>query len=139
MLSIHFNALINTFHHVPVHSFQCTYRHVSPCFCPFISTHLSTRFTMFLSIHFSALIDTFHHVPVHSFQCTYRHVPPCSCPFISMHLSTRFTCSSQLFFFTEFLNHFRNSTFYWRLPSKFFKKNFVSSGRKTLFLRNFPK
>jgi hypothetical protein len=29
-LSIHFNALIDTFRHVPIHSFQCTYRHVSP-------------------------------------------------------------------------------------------------------------
>jgi hypothetical protein len=35
-------------------------------------------------------------------------------PFISMHLSTRFTMF--------LLNHFRNSTFYWRLPSKIFNK-----------------
>ena len=44
--------------------------------------------------------------------------------------------------FTEFFNHFRNSAFYWRLPSKLKKKkkeNFVYSGRKTSFLHNFPK
>jgi hypothetical protein len=38
------------------------------------------------------------------------------CPFISVHLSTRFTMF--------LLNLFRNRTFYWRLPSKFFNKTF---------------
>jgi hypothetical protein len=36
------------------------------------------------------------------------------CPFFSLHLSTRFTMF--------LLNHFRNSTFHWRIPSKFFNK-----------------
>jgi hypothetical protein len=68
------------------------------------------------------------------------------CPFISMHLSTRFTMFLATFlrvlsftFLMEFFNHFRNNTFYWRLPSKFFQKNFVCSGFKTSFSNNFPK
>ena len=62
------------------------------------------------------------------------------CPFISIHLSTRFTMFLATFHsILSFFNHFRNSTFYWRLPSKFFKWNFVYSGRKTSFLNNFPK
>jgi hypothetical protein len=39
------------------------------------------------------------------------------CPFISVHLSIRFTMF--------LLNHFRNSTFYWRLPSKLSNKTFL--------------
>jgi hypothetical protein len=72
------------------------------------------------------------------------------CPFISMHLSTRFAMFLTTFLpitilvqkctcFTEFFNHFRNSTFYWRLPSKFFKETLSTVGVKTSFLNNFPK
>jgi len=44
-------------------------------------------------------------------------------PFISIHLSTRFTMFLATFLSVlSFFNHFRNSTFYWRLPSKFFKE-----------------
>jgi hypothetical protein len=51
----------------------------------------------------------------------------CKCwkvrPFISMHLSTRFTMYLATFLSVlSFFNTFRNSTFYWRLPSKFFKE-----------------
>jgi len=61
------------------------------------------------------------------------------CPFISMHLSTRFTMFLSTFLTVlSFFNHFRNSTFYWRLTS-IFQRNFVYSGRKTSFLNNFPK
>ena len=50
------------------------------------------------------------------------------CPFISMHLSTRFTMFLATFLSVlSFFNHFRNSTFYWRLPSKFFKKKTLST------------
>ena len=56
------------------------------------------------------------------------------CPFISMHLSARFT----MFFATilsvlSFLNHFRNSTFYCRLPSKFFEETLSTVGVKHRF------
>ena len=61
------------------------------------------------------------------------------CPFISMHLSTRFTMFLATFLSVlSLFNHFRNSTFDWRLPS-IFQRNFVYSERKTLFLNNFPK
>ena len=68
------------------------------------------------------------------------------CPFISMHLSTCFTMFLAIFLsvlsFTssvEFFNHFRNSTFYWRLPSKFFKETLSTVGVRHRFLNNFPK
>jgi len=56
------------------------------------------------------------------------------CPFISMHLSTCFT----MFFATflsvlSFFNHFRNSTFYWRLSSKFFKETLSAVGVRHRF------
>jgi len=59
------------------------------------------------------------------------------CPFISMLLSTRFTMFLATFLnvlpFTEFFNHFRNSTFYWRLPSKFFKETLSTVGVRHRF------
>ena len=62
------------------------------------------------------------------------------CPFISMHLSTRFTMSLATFLSVlSFFNHFRNSTFYWRLPSKFFKETLSTVGVRHRFLNNFPK
>jgi hypothetical protein len=46
------------------------------------------------------------------------------CSFISMHVSTRFTMFlATLLSVLSVFNHFRKSTFYWRLPSKFFKIN----------------
>ena len=56
------------------------------------------------------------------------------CPFISMHLSTCFA----MFFATflsvlSFFNHFRNSTFYWRLSSKFFKETLSTVGVRHRF------
>jgi hypothetical protein len=61
------------------------------------------------------------------------------CPFISMHLSTRFTMFLITFLSVlSFFNYFRNSTFYWCLPS-IFQRNFVYSGLKTSFLNNVPK
>jgi len=51
------------------------------------------------------------------------------CPFISMHLSTRFSMFLATFLSVlSFFNHFRNSTFYWRLPSKFFKETLSTVG-----------
>jgi hypothetical protein len=45
------------------------------------------------------------------------------CSFISIHLSTRFTMFLATFLSVlSFFNHFGNITFYWSLPSKFFKK-----------------
>jgi hypothetical protein len=61
-----------------------------------------------MSIHLKAVIDMFLHVP------------------------RKFSYRSFIYFF------YGNSTFYWRLPSKFKKKNFVYSGRKTSSLNNFP-
>ena len=51
-----------------------------------------------MSIHFNALIDSF-----------------------TMFLATFLGVLS-------FFNHFRNSTFYWRLPSKFFKETLSTVG-----------
>ena len=56
-----------------------------------------------MSIHFNALIDMFHHVPQ---------------TFLSV---------------LSFFNHFRNSTFYWRLPSKFFKETLSTVGARNHF------
>jgi len=54
--------------------------------------------------------------------CIYSKCWKC-CPFISMHLSIRFVMFLATFLSVlSFFNHFRNSTFYWRLPSKFFKE-----------------
>jgi hypothetical protein len=51
------------------------------------------------------------------------------CPFISMHLSTCFTMFLATFLSVlSFFNHFCNSTFYWRLPSKFFKESLFTVG-----------
>jgi hypothetical protein len=56
------------------------------------------------------------------------------CPFISMHLSTRFTMFLATFLSVLlFFNHFRNSNFYWRLPSKFFKKTLYTVGVRHRF------
>jgi len=56
------------------------------------------------------------------------------CPFISMHLSTRFTMFLATFLSVlSFFNHFRNSTFYWRLPSKFFKEPLPTVGVRHRF------
>ena len=62
-----------------------------------------------MSIHFNALIDTFHHVP-------------------------------RNFYYHSFIfNHFRNSAFYWHLPSKFFKETLCTVDIRHCFLNNFPK
>jgi len=56
------------------------------------------------------------------------------CPFISMHLSTRFTMFPATFISVlSFFNHFRKSTFYWRLPSKFFKETLSTVGVRHRF------
>jgi len=56
------------------------------------------------------------------------------CPFISMHLSTHFTMFLVTFLSVlSFFNHFRNSTFYWRLPSKFFKETLSTVGVRHRF------
>ena len=56
------------------------------------------------------------------------------CPFISMHLSTRFTMFLATFLSVlSFLNIFRNGTFYWRVPSKFFKETFSTVGIRHRF------
>ena len=56
------------------------------------------------------------------------------CPFISMHLSTRFTMFLATFLSVfSFFNHFCNSTFYWRLPSKFFKETLSTVGVRHRF------
>ena len=56
------------------------------------------------------------------------------CPFISVHLSTRFTMFLATFLsVVSFFNHFRNSTFYWRLSSKFFKETFSTVGVRYSF------
>jgi len=56
------------------------------------------------------------------------------CPFISMHLSTRFTMFLATFLIVlSFFNHFRNSTFYWRLPSKFFEETLHTVGVRHRF------
>ena len=56
------------------------------------------------------------------------------CPFISMHLSTRFTMFLATFLSVlPFFNNFRNSTFYWRLPSKFFKETLSTVGVRHRF------
>ena len=56
------------------------------------------------------------------------------CPFISMHLSTRFTMFLATFHSVlSFFNHFRNNTFYWRLPSKFFKETLSTVGVRHFF------
>jgi hypothetical protein len=61
-------------------------------------------------------------------------------PFISVHLSTRFTVFLATFLsvlsFTssmEIFNNFRNDTFYWRLPSKFFKETLSTVGVRHRF------
>jgi len=56
------------------------------------------------------------------------------CPFISMHLSTRFTMFLATFLHVlSFFNHFRHSTIYWRLPSKFFKETLSTVGVRHRF------
>ena len=56
------------------------------------------------------------------------------CPFISVHLSTRFTMFLATFLsILSFFNHLRNSTFYWRLPSKFFKETLCTVGVRHRF------
>jgi len=56
------------------------------------------------------------------------------CPFISMHLSTRFAMFLATFLSVlSFFNNFRNSTFYWRLPSKFFKDTLPTVGVRHRF------
>jgi len=56
------------------------------------------------------------------------------CPFISMHLSTRFTMFLATFLSVlSFFNHFRNSIFYWRLSSKFFKETLSTVGVRHRF------
>jgi len=64
-----------------------------------------------MSIHFNALIDTFHHVPRNRLRFLSKSEP------VSR----------------EFFNHFRNSTFYWRLPSKFFKETLRTVGVRHRF------
>ena len=55
-------------------------------------------------------------------------------PFISVYLSTRFTMFLATFLSVlSFLNHFRNSTFYWRLLSKFFKETLSTVGVRHRF------
>ena len=55
-------------------------------------------------------------------------------PFISMHLSTCFTMFLATFLSVlSFFNNFRNSTFYWRLPSKFFKETLSAVGVRHRF------
>ena len=62
------------------------------------------------------------------------------CPFISMHLSTRFTMFLATFLSVlSFFNNFRNSTFCWHLPSKFFKETLCTVDIRHCFLNNFPK
>ena len=59
----------------------------------YYTTNLNLKYLLeMMSIHFNALIDTFRYFP------------------------RNFSKRSFIF------NHFRNSTFHWRLPSKFFKK-----------------
>jgi hypothetical protein len=56
------------------------------------------------------------------------------CPLISMHLSTRFTMFLATFLSVlSFFNHFRNSTYYWRLPSKFFQETLSTVGVRHRF------
>jgi len=55
------------------------------------------------------------------------------CPFISRHLSTRFTIFLAPFLNVLSFNHFCNSTFYWRLPSKFFKETLSTVGVRHRF------
>jgi hypothetical protein len=56
------------------------------------------------------------------------------CPFISMHLSTGFTMFLATFLSVlSFFTHFRNNTFYWRLPSKFFKETLSTVGLRHRF------
>ena len=56
------------------------------------------------------------------------------CPFISMHLSTCFTMFLATFLSVlSFFNHFSNSTFYWRLPSKFFIETLSTVGIRHRF------
>ena len=56
------------------------------------------------------------------------------CPFISVHLATRFTMFLATFLSVlSFFNHFRKSTFYWRLPSKFFKATLSTVGVRHRF------
>jgi hypothetical protein len=59
---------------------------------------------------------------------------------ISVHLSTRFTMFLATFrSVLSFFNNFRSSTFYWHLPSKFFKGTLSTVGVSHRFLNNFPK
>ena len=62
-----------------------------------------------MSIHFNALIDTFHYVP------------------------RKFSERPFIYFFDGTSSHFRNSTFYWRLPSKFFKETLPTAGVRHRF------
>ena len=56
------------------------------------------------------------------------------CPFISMHLLTRFTMFLGTFLSVlSFFNNFRNSTFCWHLPSKFFKETLSTVGVRHRF------
>ena len=56
------------------------------------------------------------------------------CPLILMHLSTRFTMFLATFLSVlSFFNHFSNSTFYWRLPSKFFIETLSTVGIRHRF------
>ena len=56
------------------------------------------------------------------------------CPFISVHLSTRFTMFLATFLSVlSLFNNFRNSAFYWRLPSKFFKQTLSTVGVRHRF------
>jgi len=63
------------------------------------------------------------------------------CPSISIHLSLVLTLTSAYYdscpkvnlFHGIFFNHFRNSTFYWRLPSKFFKETLSTVGVRHRF------
>jgi len=56
------------------------------------------------------------------------------CRLISLHLSTRFTMFLTTFLSVlYFFNHFCNNTFYWRLPSKFFKGTLSTVGVRHRF------
>jgi hypothetical protein len=56
------------------------------------------------------------------------------CPFISMHLSTCFTMFLVTFLTVlSVFNHIPNITFYWRLPSKFFKETLSTVGVRHRF------
>jgi hypothetical protein len=51
------------------------------------------------------------------------------CSFISVHLLTSFTMFLTTFLSVlSYFNHFHNNTFYWRLPSKFFKETLSTVG-----------